>query len=95
MPMTEHFGACVRRLRTARGWSLRELARSTPVDPGYLCRIERGARQPTAGTASALDRALCADGELTALARACREANGRPAEQRKPARVPTGTGWPG
>jgi transcriptional regulator with XRE-family HTH domain len=36
-------GAELRRLRKARGWSLRDLARETELDFGYVGKIERGA----------------------------------------------------
>jgi transcriptional regulator with XRE-family HTH domain len=66
--MAEGFGDAVRRLRTARGWSQRELARRAPLDSGHLSRIERSQRPPTPQLAGCLDRALDADGQLIALA---------------------------
>ena len=39
------FGDEVRALRTARGWSLAELAAPIPCDKGHLSRIETGGRR--------------------------------------------------
>jgi transcriptional regulator with XRE-family HTH domain len=56
------FGAEVRALRTARGWSLARLAAAVPCDKGHLSRIETGARRPTAELAERIDEALGAAG---------------------------------
>lgn len=66
--MAGSFGETVRRLRAARAWSLREVARRAHVNPGHLSRIESGQRWPTPAMAAALDGALAADGELVRLA---------------------------
>lgn len=68
--MAENFGGAVRRLRVARGWSLRELARRAHVNAGHVSRVENGQRLPTPTMAAALDAALVADGELIQLAAA-------------------------
>ena len=60
------FGGELRRLRTARGLSLRALSTLVAYDFGYLGQIERGTRTPTATLAAACDRALQADGILVA-----------------------------
>jgi DNA-binding XRE family transcriptional regulator len=58
------FGAQLRRLREARGLSLRALARSVNYDPGALSRIENGRRTPSPELLRALDVRLCAEGAL-------------------------------
>jgi transcriptional regulator with XRE-family HTH domain len=65
---SEAFGAVLRRMRNARGMSLRELSRTAPLDPGHLSKIENGRRHPTLDVAKAVDRVLQAKGELIALA---------------------------
>lgn len=67
--MMETFGEAVRRLRTERGMSLRELARRACVDPGHLSRVEAGRRPPTVQMATAVARALKAGSVLQDLAR--------------------------
>jgi transcriptional regulator with XRE-family HTH domain len=62
------FGPSMKRLRLRAGLGLRELARRTPTDPGYLSKIESGGREPSAELAGAIDAALHAGGELLALA---------------------------
>jgi hypothetical protein len=47
--------------------SLRELARRTSYDPGYLSKVLAGRKPPSAALAQALDAALDAHGELVAL----------------------------
>lgn len=68
MAESEAFGAVLRRMRHARGMSLRELSRTAPLDPGHLSKIENGRRDPTLDVAKAVDRVLQAKGELIALA---------------------------
>lgn len=68
MAETEAFGAVLRRMRRARGISLRELSRTAPLDAGHLSKIENGHRHPTLDVAKAVDRVLQAKGELIALA---------------------------
>src|SRR5690349_1370671 len=65
----ETFGEALRRLRTERGISLRELARRASVDPGHLSRVEAGRRPPTPQMAAAVARALKAGSALQELAR--------------------------
>lgn len=60
----ETFGATLRRLRCARGLSLRALSAQVAYDYGYLGQIERADRPPTAAVAAACDRVLAADGLL-------------------------------
>jgi transcriptional regulator with XRE-family HTH domain len=60
----DQFGAAMRRLREARGLSLRALSAQVSYDHGYLGQIERGKRHPTQAVAAAVDRALHADGTL-------------------------------
>ncbi|MEP0844899.1 MAG: helix-turn-helix transcriptional regulator [Phycisphaerae bacterium] len=43
----EHFGARVRYLRKARGWSQEELARRTARHWTYIGGVERGERNPS------------------------------------------------
>ncbi|GHD37649.1 hypothetical protein GCM10007147_45810 [Nocardiopsis kunsanensis] len=59
------------RLRAAlaeRGISLREAARTVPVDPGHLSRMLSGKRPTPEHVAQALDHLVGADGALAALA---------------------------
>jgi transcriptional regulator with XRE-family HTH domain len=56
LSVATHFGRQVRKARTARGWSLRELARRSEIDAGTISRIENGTRFPTLAVALALDR---------------------------------------
>lgn len=52
-------GEAFSRLRRARGLSLRETAKLAAVDPGYLCRLEGGAkRRPTEAVLRRLLRVL-------------------------------------
>jgi plasmid maintenance system antidote protein VapI len=53
-----HFGRVLRRERTARGWSLDELARRTGIAAAHLSRIENGRRPPTEKIATACDSAF-------------------------------------
>lgn len=56
--MAEPFGEALRRRRAEARLSLRELARRASVDAGYLCRLEKGLRDPSADVATRLERAL-------------------------------------
>jgi transcriptional regulator with XRE-family HTH domain len=70
MPRTfvdPRFGDVLRRLRTERGLSYRELAHLATFGKSYLHDLETGRKQPTAETARHLDKALDAGGGLAAL----------------------------
>jgi transcriptional regulator with XRE-family HTH domain len=43
----ESFGALIRRIRTAKGLLLREVAASLRIDPSYLSRIESNTKRAT------------------------------------------------
>jgi hypothetical protein len=62
------FGSEVARLLSERGMSLRQAARLTHYDPGYLSKVINGTKRPSPGLAGALDDALGAGGTLTAIA---------------------------
>ncbi|MFF2651454.1 helix-turn-helix domain-containing protein [Streptomyces sp. NPDC058045] len=64
--MAETFGEALRRLRGTR--SLRAVGELASCGKSYVSDLEHGRRQPAMQTAQALDDALCADGELVALA---------------------------
>src|SRR5262245_13320525 len=64
----ETFGQALRRLRGSR--SVRDVAQLASCGKSYVCDLENGKRWPTPEIAAALDQALGADGELTALAEA-------------------------
>jgi transcriptional regulator with XRE-family HTH domain len=66
--MTE-FGDELNRMMAQQGISLRELARQSYCDHGYLSRVARGLRRPSAEVAAQLDAVLGAEGRLAALAR--------------------------
>lgn len=51
-----HFGKQVHKERVARGWTMRDLARESGLDPGHLSRIERGRTTPTEYTAAKIDK---------------------------------------
>ena len=53
-----HFGRQIRKERMRRGWTTRDLARETGLDPGHLSRIENGRRPPTEKIAIACDEAF-------------------------------------
>lgn len=64
------FPLTLRRLREARGWSYRDLARRAFITGIYVWEIENGRKTgPSMKTVAALDQALQAEGALTALAR--------------------------
>jgi transcriptional regulator with XRE-family HTH domain len=58
------FGARVRELRRAGGFSLASLAEWVPCDKGHLSRVENDLRRPTAALVRRLDAVLGADGDL-------------------------------
>jgi transcriptional regulator with XRE-family HTH domain len=55
----------LRAVRTARGLSLREVARRAELDPAHLSRVERGLVRPSLRTLAKLARVL----ELRELAK--------------------------
>ncbi|MEU1075856.1 helix-turn-helix domain-containing protein [Streptomyces sp. NPDC005878] len=61
------FAAELRRLRSLRGMSLTELARSVHYSKGYLSKIENGGKPPTPDVARRCDAVLDAGGVLTRL----------------------------
>ncbi|MEU5876163.1 helix-turn-helix domain-containing protein [Spirillospora sp. NPDC047279] len=61
------FGAKLKQLMAKRGFSQRQLANAVPCDNGYLSKVARGLRAPSADLAERLDQLLDADGELVAL----------------------------
>jgi tetratricopeptide (TPR) repeat protein/transcriptional regulator with XRE-family HTH domain len=68
------FGAELRRLRLARGYSLNDLAERVYYSKGHLSKIENGKHVPELAHAWLMDSALDADGALV------RELPARPAE---------------
>ncbi|MFF8596824.1 helix-turn-helix domain-containing protein [Streptomyces sp. NPDC015220] len=58
MGLNDEVGRRLRELRTARGWSLSELARRSGVGKGTLSELESGTRNPTLETLYALTTAL-------------------------------------
>ncbi|MER7367450.1 helix-turn-helix domain-containing protein [Nonomuraea wenchangensis] len=61
-------GAALRRLRAARGLSLKELSRLTHYSKGYLSKVETGEKALSVGVARRCDAVLETGGELTGLA---------------------------
>lgn len=62
------FGDEVRRLLAERDMSLRQLAKRSNFDNGYLSKILRGVKRPTPAVAARLDEILGAGGSVAALA---------------------------
>lgn len=58
MPVQRRFGAHIRRMRIARGWSQEELADRAKKHWTYVGGIERGERNPTLRVIADLARAL-------------------------------------
>jgi transcriptional regulator with XRE-family HTH domain len=56
--MGERFGAAVRRLREARGWSQEHLAGQAELNRSYMGEIERATAMPSLATAAKLAQAL-------------------------------------
>lgn len=71
--LSERFGARVRALRTARGWSQATLAESVGLSPNHVGVMERGEKAPTLDTVEAVAKAL---GSTPALLLAEPEAKG-------------------
>ncbi len=65
--MESNFGQELRRLRGAAGLSLRGLARQVHYDPGYVSKVENGAKKPTGELAAACDNTLETGGVLAHL----------------------------
>ncbi|GAA3722455.1 hypothetical protein GCM10022224_104310 [Nonomuraea antimicrobica] len=64
----EPFGEALRRLRLRTGMSIREVARLANCGKSHISDLENGRRSPSLAVASALDRALGANGGLLGLA---------------------------
>jgi transcriptional regulator with XRE-family HTH domain len=62
------FGCRLKELRELRGLSFRRLGQQVHYSHSYLWELESGGKRPTEAVASALDAALGAGGELSALA---------------------------
>jgi len=73
-----NFGQELRRLRGAAGLSLRGLAREVHYDPGYVSKVENGAKKPTGELAAACDRALGTGDVLAGLVTSARAAPSTP-----------------
>lgn len=58
------FGAQLRRMRTERGWSLRDLATQITYNRGYIGRVEQGEKFPERLFAERADAAIGARGAL-------------------------------
>lgn len=87
-----NFGQELRRLRGAAGLSLRGLAREMHYDPGYVSKVENGAKKPTGELAAACDRALGTGGVLTGMVASARDVprgpgNPVPGQLRQPSGV--------
>jgi transcriptional regulator with XRE-family HTH domain len=54
-------GLIVRQHRSQRGWTLRDLAHATGMNPNYLGLVERGDNNPTINTLFRIADALGAD----------------------------------
>jgi transcriptional regulator with XRE-family HTH domain len=59
-PLTQSFGARLKKLRQDRGWSQKELAAATDgeLDQAFLSRLEKGFVEPGLGTILTLSLAL-------------------------------------
>lgn len=51
-------GAVLRQIRSARGWTLREVAKESQVALGYLSEIERGRKEASSELLDAICQAL-------------------------------------
>ena len=80
------FGAALRQARAGQGMSLAELARLVHYSPGYLSRVERGERPPTAVLARSCDEELATGGRLARLV--TRRPPARAATLPRPAQLP-------
>src|SRR5262245_64716188 len=80
------FGAAIRRLRTERGWTLRDLSQRSNISQSALSRVETGQITLSFDRAHALSRALEAD--FTQFLRQMGDAHG--AKEAAPAQA---SGW--
>ncbi|MPZ66554.1 MAG: helix-turn-helix domain-containing protein [Pseudonocardiaceae bacterium] len=78
-----NFGQELRRLRGAADLSLRGLARQVHYDPGYVSKVENGAKKPTAELAAACDGALETGGVLAGLVSPARPPTARSPGRRR------------
>jgi tetratricopeptide (TPR) repeat protein len=60
------FGALLRSMRVARGWSLRDLGSRIAFNRGYIGKVEQGEKLPDRQLAELADAALAANGLLIA-----------------------------
>ena len=67
----QRFGAVVRTLREARGWSQERLAHRAELNRSYMGEVERAAVMPSLATAAKLAQAL--DVPLSQLISRCEE----------------------
>jgi transcriptional regulator with XRE-family HTH domain len=58
MSETNHLGASVRRMRTARRWSIKELAKRAEVSESTVARLERGSQDVSLSLVAAIALAL-------------------------------------
>ena len=58
LPQRVTFGAQLRVLRTARGWSQEEFAHRADLDRTYVSGVERGVRNPTLDVITKFARTL-------------------------------------
>jgi transcriptional regulator with XRE-family HTH domain len=56
--MREAIGASLRRIRTTRRWTLRDVSRRARVSLGYLSEVERGRKEASSELLSAICGAL-------------------------------------
>lgn len=52
------YSRAIRIVRSARGLSQKELSELAELNPGYISRIEKGTRQPTAKAVERISKAL-------------------------------------
>ena len=74
---SRRFGAVIRELREARGWSQEQLAGQASLNRSYMGEIERATAVPTLATAEKLAHAL--DVPLSALISRCEQPTPTPA----------------
>lgn len=79
--MDNVIGSALRQARSAQGMSLRQLARAVHFSPGYLSKVENGAKIPSVELAVACDRVLGISPPIADLAK-------RPPRRRRPVAHP-------